>query len=237
MSPQKSSEAENHGNRSGTRVIRVLLAHDHPVMRIGVSNLLQSDPAVDIVGEADSGDEAIARALELDPDILLLDSTMSKFPGLEEMFSLLGNSSRVKIILLTTNITTAGMVEALQLGVRGIVLKDAITEQLIPAIRSVATGHYWVTGRRAVKLVDALRGMVVETAPVELTNYGLTPREFDVIRCIVEGFSNRDIAQQFQLSEETVKRHLSNIFDKTGVTTRLELALFAIQRQLVVPQK
>lgn len=237
MSPQKSSEFENPGNRNGTRVIRVLLAHDHPVMRIGVGNVLQNDAAVEVVGEADSGDEAIAKALELDPDILLLDSTMAKFPGLEEIISLLGSSSKVKIILLTTAITPVEMIEALQLGVRGIVLKDAITDQLIPSIRSIATGHYWVTGRRAIKLVDALRGLAPEAAPVELTNHGLTPREFDVIRCIVEGCSNRDIAQQFQLSEETVKRHLSNIFDKTGVSTRLELALFAIQHQLVVPQQ
>lgn len=206
-------------------------------MRIGVGNLLQKDTALEIVGEAANREEAAARALELEPDVLLLDLNMLTLPGLETLQAALPEALEVKIILLTSVISVEETVKALELGAHAIVPEDALTDQLIPAIRSAAAGHYWVGGRRALKLPDVLRGLTEDADPPEAVNYGLTPRELEVVRCIVEGRSNRDIAQHFQLSEETVKRHLSNIFDKTGVSTRLELALFAIQHQLAAANR
>ena len=110
---------------------------------------------------------------------------------------------------------------------------DALADHLTTAIRAVSTGDYWIGGKRVVNLVGALHELMQQAAVPERKTYGLTPRELEVVGCIVEGCSNRDIAKQFTLSEETVKRHLSNIFDKTGVSTRLELALFAIAHKLV----
>jgi DNA-binding NarL/FixJ family response regulator len=104
------------------------------------------------------------------------------------------------------------------------------------AIRTVFAGDYWIGGKRVINLVSALHDLMQQAAVPQRKTYGLTPREMEVVGCIVEGCSNRDIAKQFSLSEETVKRHLSNIFDKTGVSTRLELALFAIAHQLIAPQ-
>ena len=127
-------------------------------------------------------------------------------------------------------------IEALQIGARGIVLKDALADHLTTAIRAVSSGDYWIGGKRVVNLVGALHELMQQAAVPERKTYGLTPRELEVVGCIVEGCSNRDIAKQFSISEETVKRHLSNIFDKTGVSTRLELALFAIAHQLVALQ-
>jgi DNA-binding NarL/FixJ family response regulator len=221
-------------NRNGT--IRILLADDHPVVRIGVRNMLKAEGNFDVVGEASDGDEAITQTLELLPDILLLDLYMPRLPGLEAMRAIMSGSPRVKIILLTATISTQQIIEALQIGARGIILKDALVDHLTTAITSVVGGDYWIGGKRVVNLVGALHELMQQAAVPERKTYGLTPRELEVVGCIVEGCSNRDVAKQFAISEETVKRHLSNIFDKTGVSTRLELALFAIAHQLVLPQ-
>ena len=198
--------------------------------------MLRAEGHFDVVGEASDGDEAITQTLELLPDILLLDLSMPRMPGLEAMRAIMSGSPRVKILLLTATISTQQIIEALQIGARGIVTKDALIDQLTNAIDAVMQGDYWINGQRVVNLVGALHELMQKAAVPERKTYGLTPRELEVVGCIVEGCSNRDIAKQFAISEETVKRHLSNIFDKTGVSTRLELALFAIAHQLVMPQ-
>jgi DNA-binding NarL/FixJ family response regulator len=220
-------------SRSSAPAIRILLADDHPVIRIGVRNMLQSEPGLEVVGECSDGDEAITQTLELLPDILLLDVYMPRLPGIEAMRAIMSGSPTVKIILLTSTISTQQIIEALQIGARGIVIKDAVAEHVTAAIRAVSGGDYWIGGRRVVNLVGALHDLMQQAAVPDRKTFGLTPREMEVVGCIVEGCSNRDIAKQFTLSEETVKRHLSNIFDKTGVSTRLELAMFAIAHRLV----
>jgi DNA-binding NarL/FixJ family response regulator len=217
--------------------IRILLADDHPVVRIGVRNMLQAEGSFDVVGEVSDGDEAITETLNLLPDILLLDLYMPRLPGLEAMRAIMSGSPSVKIVLLTSTISTQQIIEALQIGARGIVLKDALADHLNAAIRAVVGGDYWIGGKRVVNLVGALHELMQKAAVPDRKTFGLTPREMEVVGCIVEGCSNRDIARQFTLSEETVKRHLSNIFDKTGVSTRLELAMFAIAHHLVNPDK
>jgi DNA-binding NarL/FixJ family response regulator len=220
----------------GMPMIRLVVADDHPVVRFGVKNMLLHEPGFEVVGEAEDGDDAITQTLELEPDILLLDLQMPRLPGLEAMRAIMGRSPRVKIILLTSTVSTQQIIEALQIGARGIVLKDAVAGDLSTAIRAVSTGDYWIGGQRVVNLVKALHELMQQAAEMpERKTYGLTPRELEVVGCIVEGCSNKDVAKQFAISEETVKRHLSNIFDKTGVSTRLELALFAISHKLVAP--
>lgn len=214
--------------------IRIVVADDHPVVRFGVKNMLANEPGFEVVGEANDGDEAITEVLELEPDILLLDLAMPKLPGLEAMRAIMNRSPRVKIVLLTSLISTQQVIEALQIGARGIVLKESVASDLSESLRAVLSGDYWIGGKRVVNLLSALHDLMQQAAAVpEKKTYGLTPRELEVVTCIVEGCSNKDIAKQFTISEETVKRHLSNIFDKTGVSTRLELALFAISHKLV----
>jgi DNA-binding NarL/FixJ family response regulator len=215
------------------RPIRIVLADDHPVVRIGVRNMLSNLEGFDVVGEADDGDEAITQTLGLQPDILLLDVQMPRLPGLEAMRAIMNGSPTVKILLLTSTVTTQQIIEALHIGARGIVLKDALAGHLQTAIHTVMAGDYWIGGKRVVNLVSALHDLMQQAAGPQHKTYGLTPRELEVVGCIVEGCSNRDIAKQFGLSEETIKGHLSNIFDKTGVSTRLELALFAIAHHLM----
>ncbi len=215
--------------------IRIVVADDHPVVRFGVKNMLMSDPGFDVVGEAEDGDVAITQTIELEPDILLLDLHMPRLPGLEAMRAIMSKAARVKIVLLTATISTQQIIEALQLGARGIVLKDSVSGQLAESLRAVLSGDYWIGGERVANLVQALSGLMQQASVIpERKTFGLTPREIAVVQCIVEGCSNKAISSQFAISEETVKRHLSNIFDKTGVSTRLELALFAITHKLVL---
>ena len=214
--------------------IRVVVADDHPVVRFGVKTMLETEPGFEVVGEAEDGDVAITETLERDPDILLLDVMMPRLPGLEALRAIMEKSARAKIILLTSTITTQQIIEALQIGAQGIVLKDAAASDLSKSMRAVLSGDYWIGGERVVNLVSALNVLMNQAASMpDKKTYGLTPRELEVVTCIVEGCSNKDVAKQFAISEETVKRHLSNIFDKTGVSTRLELALFAIAHKLV----
>jgi two-component system, NarL family, nitrate/nitrite response regulator NarL len=232
VAAKKSAEAAV--STPHARSIRIVVADDHPVVRYGVKNMLVQESGFEVVGEAEDGDVAITQTLELEPDILLLDLSMPRLPGLEAMRAIMTKSPRVKIILLTATISTQQIIEALQIGARGILLKESVAGDLTKSLRAVLSGDYWIGGERVANLLQALRELMAQAAAVpERKTYGLTPRELEVVTCIVEGCSNRDIAKQFTISEETVKRHLSNIFDKTGVSTRLELALFSIAHKLV----
>jgi two-component system nitrate/nitrite response regulator NarL len=220
---------------AGVTPIRIVIADDHPVVRFGVKNMLEDEPGFEVVGDAEDGDTAITQTIELEPDILLLDLQMPRLPGLEALRAIMSKSPRVKIIMLTSTISTQQVIEALQIGARGILLKDAVAGDLSKSLRAVLSGDYWIGGERVANLLTALNALMKQASTVpERKTYGLTPRELEVVTCIVEGCSNKDVAKQFTISEETVKRHLSNIFDKTGVSTRLELALFAIAHKLVL---
>ena len=157
------------------RPIRIVLADDHPVVRIGVRNMLSEEEGFDVVGEASDGDEAITQTLELEPDILLLDVQMPRLPGLEAMRAIMNGTPTVKILLLTSTITTQQIIEALQIGARGIVLKDALAGHLQTAIRTVSGGDYWIGGKRVVNLVSALHDLMQQAAVPQRKTYGLTP--------------------------------------------------------------
>jgi DNA-binding NarL/FixJ family response regulator len=222
---------------SRTTPIRVLIADDHPIFRDGLRTLLEHDGAFKVVGEAEDGAQAAQLARELKPDVLLLDLAMPRVPGLDALRDLSSHHDPVRIILLTAAIEKNEMVTALQLGARGIVLKDTATKLLFKSIRHVMAGEYWV-GRGSVgSLVDALR----ELTPRDLDPhprkkvFGLTKRELEVVGAIVSGFTNKEIAKNLGLSEDTVKHHVTNIFNKLGVSNRLELALFAVHHKLTEP--
>lgn len=214
--------------------IRLVIADDHPIFRDGLRRLLEAEPDMKVIGEAKDGAEAVKLARQLRPDIMLLDLAMPKHPGLEALRELSdGSTNSVRVILLTAAAEKNQIVEALQLGARGVVLKDSATQLLLKAIHTVMAGEYWV-GREAVSnLVQYLRNLVQASAETsKQKKFGLTPRELEIISAVVAGFANKEIAEYFKISEDTVKHHLSNIFDKLGVSTRLELALFAVNQAL-----
>jgi DNA-binding NarL/FixJ family response regulator len=218
------------GNTKDT--VRIVIADDHAIFRDGLRRLLEAEPGFSVVGEAANGYEAIQRVAELKPDILLLDLAMPKAGGIEALQELLERRLEVRTVLLTAAIDRAETVKALQLGVRGVVLKDAATQLLYRCLRAVMTGEYWVGHERVLDIVERLREVgrpQADAPPVTM----LTRRELQIVAAIAEGASNKDIGQQFNLSEQTIKNHLSHIFDKVGVSNRLELALYAMHHRLL----
>jgi len=214
--------------------IRIVIADDHPIFRDGLRRLLEAEPGLKVIGEASDGNDAVKLARQLKPDVMLLDLAMPRQPGLEALRDLsTGGANGVKVILLTAAAEKHQIVEALQLGARGVVLKDSATQLLLKSIHTVMAGEYWV-GREAVSnLVQYLRmQMQASNEETRQKKFGLTPRELEIVSAVVAGYSNKEIAEYFKISEDTVKHHLSNIFDKLGVSTRLELALFAVNQGL-----
>lgn len=214
--------------------IRIVIADDHPIFRDGLRRLLEAETDLKVVGEACDGAEAVKLARQFKPDILLLDLAMPRHPGLEalrEMSS--GSPDGVRVILLTAAAEKNQIVEALQLGARGVVLKDSATQLLLKSIHTVMSGEYWVGRESVSNLVQYLRNLMQSSGEeARQKKFGLTPRELEIVSAVVAGYANKEIAEYFKISEDTVKHHLSNIFDKLGVSTRLELALFAVNQSL-----
>jgi len=212
---------------------RILIADDHPIFRDGLKRLLEAERGFKVIGEACDGVEAVSLVRQLRPEILLLDLAMPRRPGLQALRELSTESFSVRVILLTAAAEKEQIVEALQLGARGVVLKDSATQILLKAIHAVMNGEYWVGRESVSNLVQYLRSLIdSSSAASRQKRYGLTPRELEIISAVVAGYANKEIAEHFKISEDTVKHHLSNIFDKLGVSTRLELALFAVNQSI-----
>jgi len=215
-------------------MIRILIADDHRLLRDGLRRLLEGEPDLRVCGEAADGADAVRQVRVLKPDLLLLDVAMPGVDGVEALQLLEDWPPGLRVLLLTGAIDQDRLLLAMQLGARGVVMKDAPSAVLVKAIRSVIAGEIWVGRERVSTLVDALRprGHIPSASGPDP---GLTPRELLIVAGIVAAYPNREIASQLDISEKTVKRHLTNIFDKVGVSSRVELAMFAVRHDLRLP--
>jgi two-component system nitrate/nitrite response regulator NarL len=226
---------------------RILIADDHPLFRAGLLSVLEDHESFLVVGEASNGLEAIDLAHQTIPDILLLDVAMPVLSGFEVLRGISDLERNTRSIVLTANISKAEMIHALQLGARGVLWKNAVACLLVKSIECVMAGQIWISRETIGDLVNALRGSPVpqsiESVDVLVPSegslrdsgsrkFGLTDREVEIVNAIMDGQSNRDIALANGISQYTVKHHLTHIFDKVGVYSRLELAVFAMHHGL-----
>lgn len=215
-------------------LIHILIADDHPTFCFGLRKLLESEPDMRVVWEAADGAEAVRMVRELKPHVLLLDLALRRSSGLDVLRDLATGDSDVRAIILTAAIEQAEIAQALQLGARGIVLKESATDLVVESIRSVVKGKYWVGRENVSDVVQLLHRFLPRPGRRDAhENFGLSARELEVVSAIMAGYSNKEIAQRLSLSEHTVKHHITNIFDKVGVSNRMELTLFAISHHLV----
>ena len=223
--------------------ISILLADDHQVFTDSLRVLLKIEPDLRVVGHASNAADAIQRVLELKPDILLLDLQMplqqrekqkSNRAGLDAWAAVRGVAAGTKAILLTAEMETQQVVEAIELGVRGVLLKSEASQSLVDGIRAVMSGACWEQSKQVPAFDVLLKRKREELAK---RRCGLTPRELEVVSAIVyHGMANKDIARHFDIAEDTVKKHMTSIYDKTGVSTRIELDHFAREHKLPIKE-
>jgi two-component system, NarL family, nitrate/nitrite response regulator NarL len=222
-------------DETATQRVRIVLADDHQMFRDAVRRLLDSEPDLVVVGEAGDGEEAVALTLQYEPDILLLDVAMPHANGMQVLQQIAAASKATRIIMVTGAVEENELRQALRLGARGFVLKESGAVQLLESIRVVHGGEYFVGRECMTDLVSAVRsrGVVSEGRALrQKTDFGLTTRERQIVSAVVNAYQNKEIAEKFAISEKTVKHHLTNIFNKVGVSNRLELALFAVHHHL-----
>jgi DNA-binding NarL/FixJ family response regulator len=207
--------------------IRILLADDHSVVRQGLRMFLALDDELDVVGEASNGEEALARARELQPDVVLMDLLMPVMDGVAATAAIRNELPDVEVIALTSVLDDDKVVGAVRAGAIGYLLKDTEADELRRAIKAAANGQVQLSPQAAARLVREVR---LPESPESLTE-----RETEVLRLLAQGQSNKEIARTLVIGEKTVKTHVSNILAKLGVPSRTQAALYAVRIGLVSP--
>lgn len=237
---------ENAPNRSSAP-IRVVLSDDECLFRASLRQLLAVPPQVikdvygvgvgagfEVVGEAGSGEETVRVVKSIQPDLLLLDLSMPRMSGLEALRDLDMYRDGMRTILLAGTIDRHQLLTAVHLGVRGLLLKDVTTELLFEAMVSVMGGQYWLDQTLITDLLETVRPLIQSsTATGGKLAYGLTPRERQVLTMVVAGYPNKEIARACSVSEQTIKHHVTRMFDKVGASNRVELAMLATRHGLI----
>jgi two-component system nitrate/nitrite response regulator NarL len=216
---------------------RVFLISAHAVYREALCILLESQGGFRVVGVAADCVAATRPVHGCKPDILLLDLAMAALPDRQALRRLVTVCASTRLVVLVPNLGKLAIAEALLLGVRGVVLKNVPVETLFRSIRAIVSGQYWVGREVVADLVQTLRAGRAETPAAARSAFGLTPRELEILSVLVMGYANKDIARHYSISERTVKHHLTSILHKFGLTSRLELVVFALQNQLVAPAR
>ena len=239
-SPTPDGKLGNSSQPVGKPRIRVMIADDHPIVRDGIRRLLALEDDIDVVAEAADGREVLELLQNVEVDVILLDLRMPGMDGLTALQRLQSQEHKIRVIVLTASEDKNEFVQAMKFGCSGIVLKQTAPEMIVKSIRKVHAGEIWLDSHTTAAVMR-------QFATVGDGNSGagsrgrerspLSAREREIVALVAQGYKNKEMAEKMFISEQTVKNHLHNIFDKLGVSDRLELALYAIHKGLHVPEK
>lgn len=209
--------------------VKIMIADDHSMIREGLKSLLELEGSIEVIEEATDGKDCLDKLEKADPDVLLLDINMPEMNGLEVLKELKNRRSKVKVLVLTVHSETEYLMKAVEIGINGYVLKDSESAELKKAIFTIAEGDTYIQPN----LIPELNAKMIEKNEDESKVDELTRRELEVLKLLAVGMYNKEVAEKLNISERTVKNHVSNIFKKLEVTDRTQAAVFAIRNNLI----
>lgn len=209
--------------------IRVMITDDHSLIREGLKQLLEFDGSIEVVGEASNGVECLKKLSECNPEVLLLDINMPEKNGIEVLKQMKADDSKIKVLILTVHNEMDYLMKAVDIGVDGYILKDSESAELKKAIRAVRNGENYIQP----SLIPALNSQLLSRDTDKDKISSLTNRELEVLVQVANGMFNKEIATNLNISERTVKNHISNIFKKIDVSDRTQAAVFAIKNNII----
>jgi two-component system NarL family response regulator len=219
---------------AATDAIRVMICDDHALFRRGLIMVLESEDGVEVVGEAEDGEESIRKAVELVPDVVLMDVRMPRVSGIEAARAIAETVPSAKILMLTVSDEEEDLYDAIKAGATGYLLKEISIEEVAHAIRSVMSGQSLITPSMASKLLTEFTNLAKKANERQsVPTPRLTDRELEVLKLVAQGMSNREIAGELYISENTVKNHVRNILEKLHLHSRMEAVVYAVREKLL----
>ena len=226
--------SDNRSNGESPDTIRVLIADDAPLFRRGLYVVLSTEPNIEVVAEAENGEEAISKAEECAPDVVLMDVRMPRVNGIDAARAIRDSSPSTKIIMLTVSDEDDDLYEAIKAGANSYLLKEVSVEEVPEAIRAVVQGQSLISPSMASKLLNEYTTLAKRAE--EKSQYpapALTSRELEVLKLVAKGQSNREIGEDLFISENTVKNHVRNILEKLHLHSRMEAVIYAVRERLL----
>ena len=219
---------------SGSDAIRVMICDDHALFRRGLIMVLESEEGVEVVGEAEDGEESIRKAEELAPDVVLMDVRMPRVSGIEATRAIAEVVPSAKILMLTVSDEEDDLYDAIKAGATGYLLKEISIEEVASAIRAVVSGQSLISPSMASKLLTEFTNLAKKADERQaVPTPRLTDRELEVLKLVAQGMSNREIAGELYISENTVKNHVRNILEKLHLHSRMEAVVYAVREKLL----
>jgi DNA-binding NarL/FixJ family response regulator len=212
-----------------TQPVRIVVVDDQALFRTGLARLLNEDPRIDVIGQAEDGASAVEIVARVHPDVVLMDLKMPNLDGIEATRRMLAANPSVRVLILTSFDADTSIIQALKAGAAGYVLKDSQAEAIISSILAVMSGERVMASAVAQRVLDMLTG---STTPKEFYD-GLTTREVEILKLLASGMANKQIAYKLGISEKTVRNHVSNMYEKLQIFDRAQAVLYAVRKGLI----